>query len=191
LPEEKQRVSPDKAGSNPYTWANTILSLCTSSDTLRSALRAVCLSCLGFREGNQDFIRKGGEFYGIAVSNLTQLLQKRQYAGNVALIPIAMLLATYDVCLVRNLNFDSSWLIFLEIATNGFVQPMRKHQARSWQAHTEGITHILLARSPETHAQGHAHDVFLWRRLAQFIQALTCQRATPLANPVLDFTSMD
>jgi hypothetical protein len=41
LPNENKRRSPDKAGSNPYTWA-AALSLCTIRDTLQYALRAVC-----------------------------------------------------------------------------------------------------------------------------------------------------
>jgi hypothetical protein len=97
LPSEQQRWSPDKAGSNPYPWVDAIMQLCTTSDTLRHTVRAVCLSSLGYKENNQDFIRKGTEFYGTAVSNLNQLIQRTNHADNVALIPIAMLLATYDV----------------------------------------------------------------------------------------------
>jgi hypothetical protein len=161
--------TPEHSGTtrhNPSTrhWAENVLTLSNSSNTLRNALRAVSLSCLASRDGNKLLSHQGAEAYGQSLLQLNTTLRDHETAAkSESVLSASLLLAFYE-----------------QFCCFNFRNPSTK--AMSWIAHTEGITGILQMRGPEAHTSADALHLLRISRPSQLQYALAFHKTSPFAS---------
>lgn len=141
-------------------WMDTLLRLATSSSTLRQALCAISFSSQGSYEGDESKIRQGAQHYGAAIVRLNKLLQSDAALTDDSIIPTCQLLSSYE-------------------QFNGFSSTKPAAQGRNWQAHSEGMSRILLYRGPGRQASDAAFTIFRQTRVAQLAYYCGLRRACP------------
>jgi Fungal specific transcription factor domain len=145
-------------------WAERVLTLSKDSTVLRNSLRAISLSCLASRYGNDVMSHQGAQVYGQSLVQLNAMLRDHEIAArSEAVLSASVLLALYEQFSCFNFNSPST-------------------KAKSWIAHTEGITSLLQMRGPEAHTSADALHLLRIFRPSQLQYSLAFHKASPFAS---------
>ncbi|KAF5484284.1 hypothetical protein CGCF413_v015284 [Colletotrichum fructicola] len=148
-------------------WAATVQDLYRTDAALRQSLLAISLGTIGRRDKQVWMIDEGLKFYCQALGELNTALRHPTRWRSDALMVASRILGLYELLYGAD-----------DRERRGISQ------AQSWEGHAMGEMALVVQRTPQSHVDGHAHQLFCSGRVHQTITHIKRRQRCPLSHPI-------